>query len=240
MTCQRQIPFQKWRNMQCMNLGVVIFEFEPCNIYGICYIEPFLFSCLNAKSSSRWTACRTSHTPWSGWPFLLCCLIKNSSSEWTVCCTSHTPWSGWPFLLCFLITNSSSEWIVCCISHTPSSGCPFLLCCLITTVHPSEPYALCRTRLHQAARFFCSASSQIVHWTEPYPWIAHATKIWTVFDASSIANVFTFFDSFHTALFAIMASHTVSRSVSDHSVALAASCSGDGRVGQKMSCNFLL
>ena len=28
-----------------------------------CYIEPFLFSCLNANSSSEWTACRISHTP---------------------------------------------------------------------------------------------------------------------------------------------------------------------------------
>ena len=75
MTCQRLIPFQKWRSLQCLNLGVVIFEFEPCNIYGICYIEPVLFSCLNTNSSSEWTACRISHTPWSGWPFLLCCLI---------------------------------------------------------------------------------------------------------------------------------------------------------------------
>ena len=38
MTCQRLIPFQKLRGLQCLNLGVVIFEFEPCNIYGICYI----------------------------------------------------------------------------------------------------------------------------------------------------------------------------------------------------------
>ena len=57
------------------------------------------------------------------------------------------------------------------------------------------------------------------------PFITHATKIWTVFDASSIANVFTFFDGFHTPLFAIIASHTVSRRVSDWSVASAASCS---------------
>ena len=56
-----------------------------------CYIEPFLFSCLNTSSSSEWTACHISHTPWSGWPFLLCCLITSSSSEWTVCCISHTP-----------------------------------------------------------------------------------------------------------------------------------------------------
>ena len=118
MTCQRLIPFQKWRSMQCMNLGAVIFEFGPCNIYGICYIEPFLFSCLNANCSSEWTTCRTSHTPWFVWPFLLCCLITNSSSEWTVCC----------------------------ISHTPSFGCPFLLFLLMQTVNWIEPYALHCTR----------------------------------------------------------------------------------------------
>ena len=59
------------------------------------------------------------------------------------------------------------------------------------------------------------------------PFIAHATKIRTVFDASSIANVFTFFDGFHTSPSAIMASHTVSRRASSCSVALAASCSSD-------------
>ena len=51
MTCQRLIPFQKLRGLQYLNLGIVIFEFEPCNIYGICCIEPFLFSCLNTNTS---------------------------------------------------------------------------------------------------------------------------------------------------------------------------------------------
>lgn len=59
------------------------------------------------------------------------------------------------------------------------------------------------------------------------PFIAHTTKIWTVFYASSITNVFTFYDGFHTPLFAIIASHTVSRRVSDRSVVLPASCSSD-------------
>ena len=36
-----------------------------------CSFEPFLFSCLNANSSSEWTTCRISHTPWSGWPFFV-------------------------------------------------------------------------------------------------------------------------------------------------------------------------
>ena len=45
-----------------------------------------------------------------------------------------------------------------------------------------------------------------------------------MFDASIIANVLYIFDGFHTPPFAIIASHTVSRTVSDRSVALAASC----------------
>ena len=96
---------------------IVIFEFEPCNIYGICYIEPFMFSCLNANSSSGWTACRTSHTPWSGWLFLLHSLIAHSSSEWTVCRISHTHWYGYLFLLFFLIANSSVGSTICTASH---------------------------------------------------------------------------------------------------------------------------
>ena len=59
------------------------------------------------------------------------------------------------------------------------------------------------------------------------PCIAHATKIWTVFDASSITNVLYIFDGFHIAPFAIIASHTVSRRVSDRSVTLAASYSSE-------------
>src|SRR3990170_4375279 len=46
-----------------------------------------------------------------------------------------------------------------------------------------------------------------------------------MFDASVIANVLYISDGFHTAPFAIIASHTVSRRVSDRSVVLAASCS---------------
>ena len=57
------------------------------------------------------------------------------------------------------------------------------------------------------------------------PFIAHATKTWTVFYASVIANVLYISDGFHIALFAIMASHIVSRRVSNCSVTLAASCS---------------
>ena len=64
------------------------------------------------------------------------------------------------------------------------------------------------------------------------PYIAHATKIWTMFDASVIANVLDIFDGSLTPPFVIIALHTVSRRVSDCSVALAASCTsvGEGKV----------
>ena len=51
------------------------------------------------------------------------------------------------------------------------------------------------------------------------PRIAHATKIWTVFDVSFIANILHPFYGFFTSSFAINASHTVSQRVSDRSVA---------------------
>ena len=108
-------------------------------------------------------------------------------------------WSGWPFLLCCLITKSSSEWSVCCISHTPSSGS-------VSFVPPHRQQLI-----------------ELNH----MPCITHATKIWTVLDASVIANVLHLFWRFFTPPFAIIASHTVSRRVSDRSVALAASCSSD-------------
>ena len=48
-----------------------------------------------------------------------------------------------------------------------------------------------------------------------------------MFDASVIANVLDIFDGSLTPPFAIIASHTVSRRVSDRSVALAASCTSE-------------
>ena len=61
-------------------------------------------------------------------------------------------------------------------------------------------------------------------WINHMPCIAHTTKIWHVFDAFVIANILNIFDGSLTPLFAIIASHTVSRRVFDSSVALAASC----------------
>ena len=76
------------------------------------------------------------------------------------------------------------------------------------------------------------------------PFIAHATKTWTVFDASIIANILYIFGGFHTPPFAIIASHTVFRRVSDRSVALASSCSSESsgvvRLPTTAHCHILL
>ena len=65
-------------------------------------------------------------------------------------------------------------------------------------------------------------------WLNCMPCIAHATKIGTMFDASVIANILDIFNGSLTPLFVIIASHTVSRRVPDHSIALVASrSSGD-------------
>ena len=151
-----------------------IFDYRPvCRVsHTSCYIEPFLFSCLNT----------------------------NSSSEWTACCISHTPWSGWPFLLCCLITNSS--WVNCMlyIAHT-------FIWLPVSFVPP-----------HQKRLIELNCM----------PYITHATKIWTVFDASSIANVLHLFNGFLHHCLRLLHHTQFSRRVSDCSVTLAASCSSKG------------
>ena len=139
-----------------------------------------------------------SHTPWSGWPFLLCCLITNSSSEWTACCISHTPLI-WLTVSFVLPNHKQFIWVnrMLCIAHT-------FIWLHVSFVPPQRKQLIELNRM---------------------PFIAHATKTRTVFDASVIANVLYISDGFHIAPFAIIASHTVSRRVSDRSVALAASCS---------------
>ena len=57
-----------------------------------------------------------------------------------------------------------------------------------------------------------------------------------MFDASVIVNVLYIYDGFHTAPFAIIASHTVPRRISDRSVALAASSSSAYDVWHALMC----
>ena len=59
------------------------------------------------------------------------------------------------------------------------------------------------------------------------PCIAHATKIWTVFDASVIANVLHLFWRFLHHRLRLWHRTQFHRTVSDRSVALAASCSSE-------------
>ena len=140
------------------------------HITHILLSEPFLFSCLNANSSSEWTACHISHTP----------LIWLTVS---IVLPNHTQ---------FILVNR-----LLCIAHA-------FIWLPVSFVTPHRKQLI-----------------ELNH----MPFIAHAIKTWTVFDASVIANVLYVFDGFHTTPFAIMASHIVSRRVSDRSVALAASCS---------------
>ena len=125
-----------------------------------------------------------------------------------------------------LNANSSSEWNACRLSHTP------LIWLTISFVLPNHKQfirmncMLCITHasIWLPVSFVPPHRKQFIE-LNSMPFIAHATKTWTMFDASVITNVLHISDGFHTAPFAIMASHTVSRRVSDCSVALAASCS---------------
>ena len=110
-----------------------------------CYIEPFLFSCLNTNSSSEWTACRISPTPliWLTVSFVL---------------PNHKH---------FIRVNRMMY-----IAHT-------FIWLPVSFVPPH------RKQLIELNRVPC---------------LAQATKIWTVFDASSIANVLHLFDGFYTTV----------------------------------------
>ena len=60
-----------------------------------------------------------------------------------------------------------------------------------------------------------------------------------MFDASVIANVLYISDGFHTPPFAIIASHTVSRRVSDRSVTLAPSSSSEVKARKRLGSDQL-
>ena len=131
----------------------------------------------------------------------MCSLIENSSSELTVCRISNTHRYGCQFLLFYLIASSSNGLTMCPASHTHCYGCPFLLFCLIAD--SLNGLTVCPSSHRQR---------------KPEPCLMH----------TSSQTFCAFSDGFHTTLFAIIASHTVSRRVSDRSVALAASCSSEG------------
>ena len=148
-----------------------------------CSFEPFLFSCLNANSSSEWTTCRISHTPliWLTVSVLLpnrkqLILLKRMPS------ITHTL----IWLTVYFVLPNHKQFIrvnrMLYIAHT-------FIWLPVSFVPPHRK---------QLIKLNCM------------PYIAHATKIWTVFDASVIANILHLFWRFFTPLFAIIASHTVS------------------------------
>ena len=153
----------------------------------------------NQKQFVWWTVCFISQTPWSGWPSLLHSLIAHNSSEQTVCRILHTHWYGCPFLLFYLIANSSNRLTVCPASHTHCYGCPFLLFCLIAD--SLNGLTVCP-----------SSHTQL----KLEPFLMHTSS-------EMFCTILTFL---HHRL--RLLHHTYFRQrVSNHSVALAVSCSGD-------------
>ena len=111
-----------------------------------------------------------------------------------VCLVSHTSCSFVPFLFSCLNTNSSSEWTACRISHTP------WIVLTVSFVLPNHKQFIWVNRtLHIAHTIIWLPISFVPHHRKRLielnrmPCIAHATKIWTVFDASSIANILHLF-----------------------------------------------
>ena len=105
-----------------------------------------------------------------------------------------------------IIANGSSERTVCHTSHTPWSGCPFLLFCLIA--NSSSELAVC-------------------------PCIAHAIKIWTVFDGSAIANILQLFWRFLHHRLRLLHRTPFRQRVSDRSAVLAVSYNSAWRLIQE-------
>ena len=110
--------------------------------------------------------CLVSHTSCSFEPFLFSCLNANISSEWTACHISHTPWIL--LTVSFVLPNHK---LFIRVNHMLYIAHTFIWLPVSFVPHH-------RKRLIELSRMPC---------------IAHATKIWTVFDASSIANVLHLF-----------------------------------------------
>ena len=125
-------------------------------------------------------------------------MIAHNSDYRLVCRVSHTSCYAESFVFTSLMANGSSEWTVCRISHTPWSGCPFLLFCLIA---------------NSSYRSTVCPSSHTQLKSEPC----------LMYLSSQMFCIF--FDGFlHHRLWLIHRTQFRQR-VSNHSVALAASCS---------------
>ena len=125
----------------------------------------------------------------------LCCYRSSHVSDYRhVCLVSHTSCSFELFLFSWINTNSSSGWTACRMSYTP------LIWLTVTFVLPNHKQFIRVNHLLYITHTFiwlpvsfvpphCKQLIELNH----MPCIAHATKIWTVFDASSIANVLHLF-----------------------------------------------
>ena len=145
-----------------------------------------------------WTVCPDEHTIHKKRPYGLSIMIAHNSDYRPVCRVSHTSCYAESFVFTSIIANGSSEQTICHILHTHWYGCPFLLFCLIA-----------------------NSSNGLIVWPESHTQLKSDPCL--IYHSSQTFCII--FDGFHTAPFAIIASHTVSRRVSDRSVALAASCS---------------
>ena len=147
---------------------------------------------------------------------------------WSVCHQSQTLWSGLPVSV--LLPNRKQ---LILLKRMPSITHTFIWLTVSFVLPNHKQFIRVNRMLYIAHTFIWLPVSfvpphrkQLIELNR-MPFIAHATKTWTMFDASVIANVLYISDGFEKATFAIIASHTVSRRVSDRSVALAASYSSE-------------
>ena len=116
-------------------------------------------------------------------------------------------------IVCVIIGLRTHFWLWTCLLHITHT----LIWLTISFVLPNYKQFILVNRMLYITQAFIwlpvsfvpSHRKQLIELNR-MPCIAHATKIWTVFDASIIANVLHIFWRFFTPSFAIMASHAVS------------------------------
>ena len=127
-------------------------------------------------------------------------MIAHNSDYWPVCQISHTSCYAESFVFTSIIVNNSSERTVCHISHTHWYGCPFLLFYLIANSSYGSTV--------------CSASHTQLN--SDCVWCSHHRNRFAPFLMVILNRSLRLLH--HTQ---------IRRRVSDHSVALVASCSSD-------------
>ena len=125
---------------------------------------------------------------------MLLLIFAHVSDYRPVCLISHTSCSFEPFLFSYLNANSSSEWTACRISHTPLilPTISFVLSNHKQFIRANRMMYIAHNFIWLPVSFVCPHRKQLIE-MNCMPCIAHTTEIWTVFDASSIANVLHLF-----------------------------------------------